>query len=111
MEAPSAVGWTVKERLLMFWKHKRPLVICVASIIVIGLLIVVLFIIAEVKTFYAKISGESPQSTQVTTVYTIVAGPNGTSNPNEANYNAPPTQPSSIASANSTNQTSTNPAP
>lgn len=68
----------------MFWQHKRPLVICVASVILGGILIVALFTVAEVKTLYAKFSGENPQNTtQITNVYTLSSAIDGMVNPNQ----------------------------
>lgn len=46
MEAPSAVGFTVKDRLLMFWQHKKGLVLCVISVIIVGIAVVVMFTVA-----------------------------------------------------------------
>ena len=42
----------------MFWHHKKPLVICIGSAILIGLLVLGLFAFAEVRTFYSRLSGE-----------------------------------------------------
>jgi hypothetical protein len=52
MEAPSAVGFTVKERLLMLWQHKKPFVLCFIAIIGIGLLVIILFAVVEVHIVY-----------------------------------------------------------
>ena len=83
MQAPSAVGFTTRQRLMMFWQHKRTLVVCVASVVLAGILIVVLFTVAEVKTFYAKFSGQNQQPTQVTNVYTLSSSIDGLVNPNK----------------------------
>jgi hypothetical protein len=46
MEAPSAVGFTYKERLKMFWEHKKPFLLCVLSIILVAIAVLVIFIVA-----------------------------------------------------------------
>ncbi len=75
MIAPSAQGFTVKERLRMLWEHKREYVLCLLGMIIGGILLFALFLTAQIKTLYHKMSGDKTGDT-ITNVF--VVGQNGT---------------------------------
>ena len=93
----------------MFWQHKRPLVICFISVILIGLGVLGLFTFAQVKTLYAKFTGDHiTETTEITNVYTVV-DTNGTTTTQVNNSSTVSNNTTtSITNANSTNTTLTN---